>query len=86
MAKEIRADSLVEVYNKYLPFFPKKYEGTSIGVIVHHDVDGDSFEVMVEGIRGHAGSSHTFVENRWYIPRIAIKGTTVRSNYIKEEE
>lgn len=40
---------------------------------------------MVEGIEGHAGSSYTFVENRWYIPRRAIKDTTVRSNYIKEE-
>lgn len=86
MFQEIKQGSIVEVYNKYLPFYPKKHEGTSLGVIIAYYEEDGRYEVMVEGIHGHGGSSHSFVENRWYVTRDAIKVSQRVSNYIKEVE
>ena len=86
MFQKIKRGSIVEVYNKYLPFYPKKYEGTSLGVIIEYYEEDNRYEVTVEGIHGHGGSSYSFVENRWYVTREAIKAQKRSSNYIKDVE
>lgn len=86
MFQKIKRGSIVEIYNNRLPFYPKKYEGSSIGVIIEYYETEGKYEVMVEGIHGHGGSSHSFVENRWYVTRDAIKVSQRVSNYIKEVE
>ena len=85
MHQEIKPGSLVEVYNKYLPFQLRKLEGSSVGIII--SVDGcDNYEVDVHGIDGHAGTNYGFITSRWYVPSRAIKGHAKPSNYIREEE
>ena len=86
MYQELKQGSLVEIYNEYLPFVPRKPEGTSIGILI---VQGNynSFEVDVKGIDGHSGTSNDFTRSRWYIPRTAIKGLAkTGNNYIEEVE
>ena len=86
MYQELKQGSLVEIYNEYLPFVPRKPEGTSIGILI---VQGNynSFEVDVQGIKGHAGSNYGFITSRWYIPRTAIKGLAkTGNNYIEKVE
>lgn len=46
MYQEIKRGSIVEIYNKYLPFIPRKLEGSSVGIIINID-DYDSYEVDV---------------------------------------
>ena len=83
MFQEIKKGSIVEVYNKYLP---RKPEGTSIGILIGQG-NYNSFEVDVQGIKGHAGSNYGFITSRWYIPRRAIKGLAkTGNNYIEEVE
>lgn len=86
MFQEIKPGSLVEIYNKYLPFVPGKLKGTSIGIVIVQD-DYDSYEVDVPGIDGHAGTNYGFIKSRWYVPSRAIKGIfTKESNFIEEVE
>ena len=86
MYQELKQGSLVEIYNKYLPFYPKKFEGTSIGILIRQDTYG-TFEVDVQGIDGHSGTSNDFTRSRWYVPIEAIKGIVkIRYNYIEEVE
>lgn len=85
MYQEIKRGSIVEIYNKYLPFVPRKLEGSSVGIIIN--IDGyDSYEVDVQGIEGHAGTNYGFIRSRWYVPNRAIKGYAKPSNYIEEVE
>lgn len=85
MYKELKQGSLVEIYNKYLPFVPRKLEGLSVGIIINVD-DCGSYEVDVPGINGHAGTNYGFIKSRWYIPIGTIKGFAKPNNYIEEVE
>ena len=86
MYQELKQGSLVEIYNEYLPFVPRKPEGTSIGNLIEQG-NYNSFEVDVKGIEGHSGTSNDFTRSRWYVPRTAIKGLAkTGNNYIEEVE
>lgn len=85
MYQEIKLGSLIEIYNKFLPFNPRKLEGSSVGTVI--DITNSiRYEVDVPGINGHAGSNHKFITSRWYVPSGAIKGCVKPSNYIEEVE
>ena len=74
MRKEIKKGDIVEIYNKYLPFVSRKLEASSIGIVINV-YDFGRYEVDVNGIEGHAGTSYSSIRSRWYVHSEAIKVT-----------